>query len=188
MINVALTYRRVVDDMNVFSFLLVSSICRSTKKRFERCSILERQHCRSVSRSTIVWRNDINTLERYLIRATPHTTTLSHLIDVESRLIYSSFFGGVSKVATRLDYDVWYFDVHLVRGRATIVSYAFRRCSPTPRWSPHSTSTMIHVALTYRRVVDGINVFSSCVKYMSKYIETFWNVFNTRAAALPLGM
>ena len=113
---------RTVESLTIWTFfLLVSSICRSTKKRFEMCSILERQHCRSVCRSTIVWRNDINTLERYLIRETPHTTTLSHLIDVASRLIYSSFFGGVSKVATHLDYDVWYFDVHLVRGRATIV-------------------------------------------------------------------
>ena len=121
MINGILSYHRVVGDTNDFSS--VSSIRRSTrtKKRFEMCSILERQHCRSVCRSTIVWRNDINTLERYLIRATPHTTTLSHLIDVESRLNILIVFGGVSKVATRLDYDVWHFDVHLVRGRATIV-------------------------------------------------------------------
>ena len=76
------------------------------------CSILELQHCRSGYKSTIVWSNDINTHERHWIRATPHTMTLSHLIDVESRLIYSSFFGGVSKVATRLDYDVLYLDVH----------------------------------------------------------------------------
>ena len=38
----------------------------------------------------------------------------------------------------------------------------------------------------YHRVVDDINVFSCCLKYTSKYNETFWNVFNTQAATLPL--
>ena len=45
---------------------------------------------------------------------------------------------------------------------------------------------MINVILTYHRVVDDMNVFSSCVKYTSKYKETFWYVFNTRAATLSL--
>ena len=79
------------------------------------CLIRELQHCRSGYKSTIVCSDDINTHERYLIRATPLTVTLSRLIDVESRLIYSSFFGGVSKVATHLDYDVLYVDVYLTR-------------------------------------------------------------------------
>ena len=65
--------------------------------------------------------DDINTHERYWIRSTPHTVTLSHLIDVESRLIYSSFFGGVSKIATHLDYDVLYVVAHFVHVRANIV-------------------------------------------------------------------
>ena len=85
------------------------------------CSILELQHCRSGYKSTIVCSYDINTHERYLIRTTPHTVTLSYLIDVEPRLIYSSFFGGVSEVATHLDYDVLYLNVYLERARATIV-------------------------------------------------------------------
>ena len=67
------------------------------------CSILELQHCRSGYKSTIVCSYDINTHERYLIRTTPHTVTLSHLIDVESRLNILIVFGGVSKVATPLD-------------------------------------------------------------------------------------
>ena len=54
----------------------------------------------------IVSKNDINTHERYLIRATPHIMTLSLLIDVESRLNILIVFGGVSKVAVHLDYDV----------------------------------------------------------------------------------
>ena len=85
------------------------------------CSILELQHCCSGYESTIVCRDDINTHERYLIRATLHTVTLSHLIDVESRLIFASFFGGVSKIATHLDYDVLYLDVHATRADVTIV-------------------------------------------------------------------
>ena len=86
------------------------------------CLIRELQHCRSGYKSTIVFRSDdINTHERYLIRTTPLTVTLRHLIDVESRLIYSSFFGGVSKVATHLDYDVLYVDVYLTSARPTIV-------------------------------------------------------------------
>ena len=85
--------------------------------------------------------------------------TLSHLIDVKSRLIYSSFFGGVSKVATHLDYDVLYVDVYLARADQTIFSYAHRRCSSVPRLSLHSTSTMINVILTYRGAVDDMNVF-----------------------------
>ena len=121
MIHVALTYRRVVDGINVFSFLLVSSICRSTKKRFEMCSILERQHCRSVYRSTIVCRNDIASLYLDPIRATPHTMTLSFLIDVEFRLNILIVFGGVSKVATHLEYDVLYIDVYLTRADPPIV-------------------------------------------------------------------
>ena len=67
------------------------------------CSILERQHCRSVYRSTIVCKNDIASLYLDPIRATPHTMTLSLLIDVESRLNILIVFGGVSKVATPLD-------------------------------------------------------------------------------------
>ena len=137
------------------------------------CLIREQQHCRSGYKSTIVCSDDINTHERCLIRATPLTVTLSRRIDIESRLIYSSFFGGVSKVATHLDYDVLYVDVYLTRVDPTIFLYAYRRCSSTPRWSLHSTSTMINVILTYHRVVDDINVFSSCVKYTSKYKETF---------------
>ena len=85
------------------------------------CSIRELQHCRSGYESTIVCSDDINTHERYLIRATSLTVTLSHLIDVESRLIYSSFFGGESKVATHLDYDVLYVGVYLTRVDPTIV-------------------------------------------------------------------
>ena len=115
-------YWRTVESLTTWTFfLLVSSRRRSTKKRFEMCSILERQHCRSVCRSTIVWRNDINTHERYLIRATPLTVTLSHLIDVESRLNILIVFGGVSKVATHLDYDVLYFDLHSACASAIIV-------------------------------------------------------------------
>ena len=102
-------------------FLLVSGTCRSTKNRFEMCSILELWHCRSEYMSTIVCIDDINTHECYLIRATPHTVTLSRLIDVESRLIYSSFFCGVSKVVTHLDYDVFYLDVNWARASATII-------------------------------------------------------------------
>ena len=119
MINGILTYHRVVDDINVF--FTVSSIRRSTKKRFEMCSIRKPQHCRLGYKSIIVCSDDINTRERYLIRTTPLTVTLSHLIDVESRLIHSSFFGGVSKVATHLDYDVLYVDVYLTRANPTIV-------------------------------------------------------------------
>ena len=107
--------------------------------------------------------DDINTNERYWIRSTPHTMTLRHLIDVESRLIYSSFFGGVSKVATHLDYDVLYLDVHLTRVDQIIFFNTHRRCSSTPRWSLHSTSMMINVVVTYRGVVGDINVFSSCL-------------------------
>ena len=47
--------------------------------------------------------------------------TLSHLIDVESRLNILIVFGGVSKVATHLDYDVLYVDVYLTRVDPTIV-------------------------------------------------------------------
>ena len=113
---------RTVESLTIWTFfLLVSSIRRSTKKRFEMCSILERQHCRSGYKSTIVCSDDINTHERYLIRATPLTVTLSHLIDVETRLIYSSFFGGVSKVATHLDYDGLDVDVYLTRADSIIV-------------------------------------------------------------------
>ena len=107
MINVALTYRGVVDDMNVFSSCLLS-IRRSTKKRFEMYSILEPQHCRLGYKSIIMCSDDINTRERYSIRTTPLTVTLSHLIDVESRLIYSSFFGGVSKVMRHLSIAICY--------------------------------------------------------------------------------
>ena len=135
-----------------------------------------------------MWSYDINTHERYLIRTTPHTVTLSHLIDVESRLIYSSFLCDVSKVVTHLDYDVFYLDVHWARASATIILYAPCRCSSTPRVSLHSTSTMINVTLSYRRAVDDMNVFSPCVGYMSKYKEPFWNVFNTRALTLSLGI
>ena len=67
------------------------------------CSIHEQQHCRLVCRSTIVCINDSATLYLYATRATPHTVTLSHLIDVESRLNILIVFGGVSKVATPLD-------------------------------------------------------------------------------------
>ena len=83
--------------------------------------IRERQHCRSGYKSTIVCSDDINTLERYLIRATPHITTFSHLIDVESRLNILIVFGGVSKIATHFDYNLFYVDVHSARARATIV-------------------------------------------------------------------
>ena len=47
--------------------------------------------------------------------------TLSLLIDVESRLNILIVFGGVSKVATHLDYDVLYVDVYLTRADQTIV-------------------------------------------------------------------
>ena len=115
-------YWCIIESLTIWTFfLLVSSIRRSTKKRFDMCSIRERQHCRSGYKSTIVCSNDINTHERFLIRATPQTMTLSHLIDVESRLNILIVFSGVSKVAIHLDYDLWYFDVYLVRGRATIV-------------------------------------------------------------------
>ena len=137
------------------------------------CLILERQHCRSEYKPIIVCSDDINTHERYAIRATPLTVTLSHLIDVESQLNILIVFGGVSKVATHLDYDVLYLDVNLTRVDPTIFLYAHRRCSPIPKWSLQSTSTMINVILTYRRVVDDMNVFSSCLKYNSKYKETF---------------
>ena len=115
-------YWCIIESLTILTFfLLVSSIRRSTKKRFEMCSILERQHCRSGYKSTIVCSDDINTHERNWIRATPHTMTLSHLIDVKSRLIYSSFFGGESKVATHLDYDVLYVGVFLTRVDPIIV-------------------------------------------------------------------
>ena len=80
-------YWRIVESLTILTFfLLVSSIRRSTKKRFDMCSILERQHCCSGYKSTIVCSNDINTHERYWIPSTPHTVALSHLIDVESRV------------------------------------------------------------------------------------------------------
>ena len=47
--------------------------------------------------------------------------TLSHLIDVESRLNILIVFGGVSKVATHLEYDVLYIDVYLTRADPPIV-------------------------------------------------------------------
>ena len=151
------------------------------------CLIRERQHCRSGYKSTIVCSDDINTHERYWIRSTPHTMTLSHLIDVEALLNILVFLCDVSKVTTHLDCDVLYLDVHVTRTNATISLYGHRQCSPTSKWSLYSTSTMINVILTYWRVVDDMNVFSSCVKYTSKYKKTFWNVFNTRATTLPLG-
>ena len=114
-------YWCIIESLTIWTFfLLVSSIRRSTKKRFQMCLILEWQHCRSACEPTIVWSNDIDIHERYAIGATPHTVTLSHLIDVESRLIYLSFFGGVSKVATHLDYDVLYVDVRAARTDATV--------------------------------------------------------------------
>ena len=91
MINGILTYHRVVGDTNDFSS--VSSVRRSTKKRFEMCSILERQHCRSGYELTIVWSDDINTHERYWIRSTLHTVTLGRLIDVEVLLNILIVFG-----------------------------------------------------------------------------------------------
>ena len=115
-------YWRIIESLTILTFfLLVLSITRSTKKGFRMYSILERQHCRLVCRSTIVWRNDSATLYLYAIRATPHTVTLSHLIDVETQLNILIVFGGVSKVAIPLDYDVWYVGVYLVRVRANIV-------------------------------------------------------------------
>ena len=102
-------YWRIIESLTILTFfLLMSSIRRSTKKRFEMCLILELQHCLSGYKSTIVCSYDINTHERYLIRTTPHTVTLSHLIDVESRLIYSSFFCGVSKVTRHLSIVICY--------------------------------------------------------------------------------
>ena len=131
----SMEYWRTVESLTINVFLLVSSIRRSTKKRFQMCLILEWQHCRSACELTIVWSNDIDTHERYAIGATPHTVTLSHLIDVESRLNILIVFGGVSKVAVHLDYDVLYVDVYLTRADPTIFLYAHRRCSPTSRWS-----------------------------------------------------
>ena len=84
------------------------------------CSILERQHCRSAYKLTIVWSDDINTHERYWIRSAPRTTTLSDLIDVEALLNLFIVFDGVSKVGIHLDCDVLYLDVHAARTNATI--------------------------------------------------------------------
>ena len=85
------------------------------------CSILEWQHCRSAYESISMCINDINTHERNLIRSTLHTMILSHLIDVEALLNILIVFGGVSKVATHLDYDVLYVDVYLTRVDPTII-------------------------------------------------------------------
>ena len=115
-------YWRIVESMTIWTFfLLVLNIPRSTKKRFEICSIRKLRHCCSGCESIIVCSDDINTREHYWIRSTPHTVTLSDLIGVESRLNILIVFGGVSKVAVHLDYDVLYVDVYLTRTDRIIV-------------------------------------------------------------------
>ena len=102
-------YWCIVESLTISTFfLLMSSIRRSTNKRFDMCSILERQHCRSGYKSTIVCSDDINTHECYLIRTTPHIVTLSHLIDVETQLNILIVFGGVSKVMRHLSIAMCY--------------------------------------------------------------------------------
>ena len=163
MIHVALTYRRVVDDMNVFS----SCVKYMSKYKETFWNVF---NTRAATLPLGIWGN--HSVERRYQHSwtlldpfnTPHSDIgSSHRR--RSAIKYTHRFWCVSNVAIHLDCDVLYLDVQSPRTDAAIFSSAYWRCSPTSRWSPYSTSTMINGILTYHRVVGDTNVFSSDTRY-----------------------